>query len=406
MFAFKYDNFSIIANNQALVDFSSVLENCKNTNVIHINRAIHINKFKTCNNFLALHSWQKSKFIGYDCNKSRSNLFDGIFFILKPGQTTQDRPYEDFQKYIDEFPHKNKTIIHIGASVSKNLLRGGQPSAGFNVAYYLHDLYKNAQINLIGFSGHHKLPNGKMALDGHPVSKEQLWYKSQSKIALYLNNPPCSELFDYPCAMCNAQNFNDSKSMCTISQSPIGQYKMKKWSKIEDDKYSWLYKNNYPIGQPMRVVKKFNLDKNLSCIDLGCGRASLSTHFTNYTGVDVSEYIIEFNKLNRSGKYIHASLDDLSPIDDFYDVAICSDVMEHLPPDQIKNVLKSISSLSVKDFYFVISTRKSFILDKEKKNLHLSVFSASVWRNMFLEFFKITNEDISPTQYTLKCQTK
>jgi 2-polyprenyl-3-methyl-5-hydroxy-6-metoxy-1,4-benzoquinol methylase len=181
---------------------------------------------------------------------------------------------------------------------------------------------------------------------------------------------------------------------------------MKTWSKIEDEKYSWLYKNNYPIGQPMKVVKMFNLDKNLSCIDLGCGRASLSTYFINYTGVDVSEYIINVNKSNRKGNYIHTSLDSLDFIKTSYDIAICSDVMEHIPPNELKNVLKSISCLSVKNYYFVISTRKSIILDNENKNLHLSVFSSSIWKDMFLEYFKISYEETLQSLYILECQTK
>lgn len=181
---------------------------------------------------------------------------------------------------------------------------------------------------------------------------------------------------------------------------------MKTWYEIEDTKYSWLYKNNYPIGQPMRVVKMFNLSKNLSCIDLGCGRATLSTYFTEYTGVDVSQYIISLNKSNRNGNYIHASLDRLGFIKDNYDVAICSDVMEHIPPEEVDNVIRSISSLSVVDYYFVISTRKSVILDKDKKNLHLSVFSAAIWRSKLLQYFEISSEEILASLYTVKCKKK
>lgn len=181
---------------------------------------------------------------------------------------------------------------------------------------------------------------------------------------------------------------------------------MKTWSKIEDEKYSWLYKNNYPIGQPMRVVKMFNLSPELSCIDLGCGRASLSKYFVNYTGVDVSEYIINLNKLKRDGSYLHASLDSLDFITDLYDIAICSDVMEHIPPEEVDNVIRSISSLSVVDYYFVISTRKSVILDKDKKNLHLSVFPAAIWRSKLLKYFEISSEETLASLYTVKCKKK
>lgn len=181
---------------------------------------------------------------------------------------------------------------------------------------------------------------------------------------------------------------------------------MKHWSKLEDEKYSLLYKNNYPVGQPMRCVKKYNLPKDLNCIDLGCGKASLSTYFSNYTGVDVSGYIIEKNKRTRSGQYHHASLDDLYFITDSFDLAICSDVLEHIPTIEVENVLKSISSLNCKDYYFVISTRKSVLLDSKKNNLHLSVFNHDWWKSKINHFFNIKDEEILPTLYTVQCQKK
>jgi len=181
---------------------------------------------------------------------------------------------------------------------------------------------------------------------------------------------------------------------------------MKDWAQEEDDKYSWLYENGYPIGNPMRIVNKYGLLKEQSCIDLGCGRACLSTYFVSYVGIDVSKYIIDHNKKTRSGDYFHASLDRLSDISlgrSYFDVAICSDVMEHIPEVEVCNVLSSISSLDVKNFYFAISTRKSGYLDKNKQNLHLSVFSSEKWKSLLSKFFSIENEDKIPDLYTVKC---
>ena len=181
---------------------------------------------------------------------------------------------------------------------------------------------------------------------------------------------------------------------------------MKDWIQEEDDKYSWLYENGYPIGNPMRIVNKYGLLKEQSCIDLGCGRASLSKYFISYTGVDVSKYIIEHNKKARSGDYFHGSLDKLSHIRfnrSNFDIAICSDVMEHIPETEVSNVLRAISNLDAKAFYFAISTRKSVLLDKENKNLHLSVFSSDKWASLISEFLSIDHEEKSPTLYTIKC---
>jgi len=179
-----------------------------------------------------------------------------------------------------------------------------------------------------------------------------------------------------------------------------------KWKDVEDEKYSFLYRNGYPVGRPMRSIKMFNIPKNLSCIDLGCGRGTLSSYFDNYTGVDISSYIIEHNKKNRKGNYIHASLDDLSIITDHYDIAICSDVMEHIPENHVESVLKSISKLSVDSYYFTISTRKSVILDRDKNNLHLTVWNSEDWRKIISKYFSISNEECLTSLYTIKCTQK
>jgi len=178
---------------------------------------------------------------------------------------------------------------------------------------------------------------------------------------------------------------------------------MKTWAKAEDTKYSDLYKNGYPIGAPMRLVNLFDVNQNSKCIDLGCGRASLSKYFSNYTGIDVSEYIISNNLNNRQGLFYHKSLDDLYDLTDNYDVAICSDVMEHIPENEIDNTLKSISSLKVQHYYFAISTRKSVLLDSNGNNLHLSVLPADQWRHYLSKYFKILEEEIKPSLFSVKC---
>ena len=178
---------------------------------------------------------------------------------------------------------------------------------------------------------------------------------------------------------------------------------MQNWIEEEDIKYSYLYKNNYPAGQSMKCIHLFNLSKDLSCIDLGCGRATLSNYFNSYTGVDISKYIIDINKSTKRGNYFHLSLHELSAIKDYYDIAICSDVMEHIPESQITSVLNSISQLNVKNFYFAISTRKSIYLDHNKKNLHLSIFDASKWKIILMNFFDVLQEEVLATLYTVHC---
>ena len=155
------------------------------------------------------------------------------------------------------------------------------------------------------------------------------------------------------------------------------------WYKDEDDKYSHLYEFlNYPIGSPTRVVNRYEYTADMKVCDLGCGKAMLSTYFESYVGVDVSEYIIERNKKVKSGVYHHASLHDLSVLKgEKFDVAICTDVMEHIPPDNVRECLAGIRTVDAAKFAFAISCRPSTWLDKDGNNLHLTVWEPAKWES-------------------------
>lgn len=169
----------------------------------------------------------------------------------------------------------------------------------------------------------------------------------------------------------------------------VDMKKEQNWWEKEDEKYSSLYDGGYPIGNPMGLVMKFGIPRIRKAIDLGCGRASLSRFFSDYTGVDVSSSVININKTkNTNGTYHHLSLHDLKKLyEEVYDVAICADVMEHIPPDRIDDVLSSISALNCNEFHFGISTRPSVILDNEGNNLHLTVLPAEEWESIFQKHF-------------------
>lgn len=182
---------------------------------------------------------------------------------------------------------------------------------------------------------------------------------------------------------------------------------MEPWYREEDIKYSDLYSKGYPIGNPMGLIKKYNISRESKCIDLGCGRGSLSNYFENYTGVDVSEYIIAENKKKRKGNFYHLSLDCLDSLySSEFDVAICADVMEHIPEDKIENVLESMSKLSVREFFFGISTRKSVFLDSEGDNLHLAVLRPQEWLNYFSKYFTEIESKTSGSLLEIKCKNK
>ena len=165
---------------------------------------------------------------------------------------------------------------------------------------------------------------------------------------------------------------------------------MLSWQVEEEAKYSRLYRNGYPAGRPLKCIRYFDIDIGSKLIDLGCGTGELSKSFKNYTGVDLSSYIIEQNKILNSGDYFESCLTDLSGLEgDVFDVGVCFDVLEHLPPDRVQETIESISKLSVGAMYFAICIRKSKKLDQEGNNLHLTIRNDKWWKNELVKHFEV-----------------
>jgi len=177
-----------------------------------------------------------------------------------------------------------------------------------------------------------------------------------------------------------------------------------KWWAVEDVKYSALYERGYGPAQPMEIVKIANCNPSDRAIDLGCGRATLSSFFTNYTGVDVASVAIEKNRTDRPGTFVHASLDELEVLyGDQFDVAVCSDVMEHLPTEKVHDVILSISKLSSKRFLFGVCCRKAVCTGINGESLHLTVAPPAWWRDQFAKYFTVKTLKEQPTWVLFEC---
>lgn len=108
------------------------------------------------------------------------------------------------------------------------------------------------------------------------------------------------------------------------------------------------------------VLKKLNLNQNITIADFGCGRGWSSkklSAFGSVTGFDISEKAVENAK--RSFPNINfVCIDAAGNLSDEdrgkYDVVVSSEVIEHLI-DQ-KSYLKNIESLLKKDGKYIITT--------------------------------------------------
>ena len=163
--------------------------------------------------------------------------------------------------------------------------------------------------------------------------------------------------------------------------------------------YNDLYKHGYPHGGLGFPISWSNLDiGKLICLDLGCGHGILGRRFKKYTGIDISDYVIEQNKKKYPELTFYAmDIKDISNLDNF-DLVIAIDVLEHLPKDEISEYLEVISSIDSEMFLFSICCRKSGYGGNE--DLHTCVMPKSEWLTEIDEYFNILSVSETNRQQT------
>ena len=105
-----------------------------------------------------------------------------------------------------------------------------------------------------------------------------------------------------------------------------------------------------------------------SILDYGCGKGTMSMHVPNVVNYDpaVIEYSLE------------------PPV---CDLVCCCDVLEHVEPENLHNVLTDLRYLSRKATYLVISTRSASKILSDGRNAHLIVKPASWWEDIIKSVF-------------------
>lgn len=154
------------------------------------------------------------------------------------------------------------------------------------------------------------------------------------------------------------------------------------WGKAEDARYSWLYQRNYGEAKPMQAIELAGLAPTDKVLDLGCGWATASPFFEDYTGVDVSSHVIALNKRDKRGVFHHASLHNLQCVkDQQFKAVICLDVMEHIPQAHVEATFHEIASLNADRFIFNICCRDSSNRGPSGETLHPTNKPPAWWRS-------------------------
>ncbi len=112
-------------------------------------------------------------------------------------------------------------------------------------------------------------------------------------------------------------------------------------------------------------------------LDYGCGKGNLGEKLKKL-GIEVMNYdpaIPEFSK-------------DPTPAD----LVVCTDVMEHVEPEFVDEVLDHIKSLSRKAAYFVIAFTESKKFLPDGRNSHICIEPPEWWEEKLLKRFKVVEK--------------
>lgn len=111
-----------------------------------------------------------------------------------------------------------------------------------------------------------------------------------------------------------------------------------------------------------------------SILDYGCGKGTLSDSLKD-SDLDVAEYDPAI-----PGKDSEPTAADL---------VVCIDVMEHIEPECLEDVLKHISDLSLVAAYFIIDNGPANAVLSDGRNAHLIVENVEWWRSCLGQFFNL-----------------
>lgn len=123
-------------------------------------------------------------------------------------------------------------------------------------------------------------------------------------------------------------------------------------------------------------------------LDYGCGKHGLK----NTLGFDIKEY----------DPAIPGYEQEPEPAD----IVVCADVMEHIEPENLIDVVEHLESLTKKVIYLVIATRPAIKTLADGRNAHLIVEPVNFWVRLLSRVFDFQQIDNKGGEVTFLCSKK
>lgn len=132
----------------------------------------------------------------------------------------------------------------------------------------------------------------------------------------------------------------------------------------------------YGVSGHQHTDSVINLSKIVGSVDIldyGCGKSTLARN------------------LPFSIKQYDPAIDKYKALPEPADIVVCTDVLEHIEPEALDEVLKHLASLTKKAGLFTAATRPAVKFLADGRNAHLIVQPAKWWVDKFYEHFDVIN---------------
>tara|TARA_R110002049_G_scaffold55701_5_gene154085 strand:+ start:143 stop:1012 length:870 start_codon:yes stop_codon:yes gene_type:complete len=162
-------------------------------------------------------------------------------------------------------------------------------------------------------------------------------------------------------------------------------------SYYENEKYR--SKTSYGMMFINETVKRFKPD---TILDVGSGAGIVVRHLRKLGyqsfGVELSDKVIAANclDLEKKGYVYNGSTKSLPFKDSSFDLIFSSDVLEHIPENEIDEAVKEIVRVAKKNIFMSISLRPS----SENNKYHITLKPRNWWEKKFIENGCTVNSDV------------
>ena len=112
-----------------------------------------------------------------------------------------------------------------------------------------------------------------------------------------------------------------------------------------------------------------------SILDYGCGQATLSAHARRMTDIPVLNY--------------DPAIPAYAELPSKADIVVCTDVLEHVEPLCVTNVVQHIASLTGKAAFIEVACRPAKRLLDDGRNAHLLIRDGYFWLDMFRDHMDV-----------------